>query len=39
MIMILSEVVCKRDWHNMSSYLFFMWENVGLSLQWPLVKE
>ncbi len=35
-----SKTVCKRDWHNMRSYLFLnMWnildENFRLIVQWP----
>ncbi len=36
-----SEAVCKRDWHNVNSYLFFNKisdENFGLGVQWPLIE-
>ncbi len=35
----ISEAVCKRDWHNVRSYLFSMCKNFGLSVQWPLMTR
>ncbi len=29
------KVVCKRDWHNVRSYLFLMSEKFWLRVQWP----
>ncbi len=29
------KVVCKRDWHNVWSYLFLMSEKFWLRVQWP----